>query len=179
MKINAVGLVGIANAADPEKTREILTFDPDAFARSMKASRDERDANTPPVNQADLRREYNQLRQKLFDLQQNARAFETRTNEAAGKIRLLEQRINETLKLKKAASDAGNFRGERSYEHGVQLLESELLDAKEEFSKNNRWSTHAARDLRTFNGHGRIAELKALLDGEGLPVAKSEQTGPK
>lgn len=165
---------GAALKVTLEKTPDLFTIDSEKLTDFQKKLRAERDVSTPPPSQVDLRKEYNQLRQWLFGLQQNAKAFETRTNEAAGKIRLLEQRINEALKLKKAASDAGNLRGEWSYEHGAQLLESELLDAKEEFDKNRHWSAHAARALKEFNQHGRIAELKALFDGEGLPVAKSD-----
>lgn len=115
-------------------------------------------------SQADFRKEYNQLRQRLFDLNQNAKCFEIRTNEAAGKIRNLEHRITEALKQKKAAADAGNLLGERNSEHAIQRLETELLDARQEFANNKRWSVQAARVLKAFDGHERIAELKAILD---------------
>src|SRR5579872_2351816 len=131
---------------------------------TAKKFRAERDAAAPPPGKADCYKEYNQLRQKLFDLKQDAKCYEQRTNDAAGKIRLLEQRINDALKLKKAAAEASNFRGERTYEHQVALLETELADAKEEFEKNKAWSGQAARALKAFDGHARIAELKLLLD---------------
>lgn len=172
MQINGLGLVALANAADPEKARELMEFDPEQFEQSMAKMRVKRDAEAPPKGKEDLRTEYNQLRQQLFNLQQNAKAYEIRTNEAAGKIRLIEQRINEALKQKKAAGDAGNLRGERTYEVAVQRLETELLDAQETFNKNKTWSGQAARALKDFNQHGRIAELKALLDAP-LPEAKS------
>ena len=143
----------------------------EAFGAQVRAKRD---AAAPPPGKDDLRKEYNQLRQRLFELNQNAKAYEIRTNEASGKVRLLEQRINEALKLKKAASDAGNLLGERTYERQVANLESELLDTKEEFEKNRRWSAQAARALKEFNQHDRIAELKALLDAP-LPVAKTNK----
>ena len=82
----------------------------EATAKKMRA---ERDAAIPPPGKADLRKEYNQLRQKLFDLTQDANTYEQRAMDAAGNIRLLEQRFNEALKLKMAAAGEGNFRGER------------------------------------------------------------------
>lgn len=121
----------------------------------------------------ELRKEYNQLRQKLFDLKQDVRCYEQRCNDAAGTIRLLEQRINDGLKQKKAAAEASNFRGERSFEHQVTLLEANLTDAQEDFNKNKAWSGQAARTLKAFDGHARIAELKTILDAP-LPVVKSD-----
>lgn len=158
---------------------ELITINLAEHEQHMSQLRAQREKDEPTPSTADFRKEYNQLRQQLFNLQQNAKAYEIRTNEAAGKIRLVEERINEALKLKKAASDAGNLRGERTYEHSVATLETELLDAQEEFHKNKHWSVQAARQLKDFNQHGRIAELKALLAGEGSPVAKRAQLGPK
>ena len=119
----------------------------------------------------ELRKEYNQLRQKLFDLKQDVRCYEQRCNDAAGTIRLLEQRINDILKQKKAAAEASNFRGERSFEHQVALLEANLTDAQEDFNKNKAWSGQAARALKAFDGDARIVELKLILEGS-LPDAK-------
>ena len=116
--------------------------------------------------------EYNQLRQKLFDLKQNTKCFEVRTNEAAGKIRNIEQRINDVLKLKKGAAEMGNLRGERNYEQSIQRLETELGDAEQEFEKNKRWNGQVARALKEFDGHARIETLKLLLD-QSLPDVKS------
>jgi hypothetical protein len=160
-------------APDPK----LLTIDIAQIERNQAARRAEAEKNTPPPSKADLRKEYNQLRQRLFDCEQNAKAYEIRTNEAAGKVRLLEQRVNEAFKQKKAAAEAGNLRAEINYEHAIQTLESELLDAQDEFTKNKRYGLQAARALKEFNQHGRIAELKAHLE-KPLPVAKSD-TVPK
>lgn len=153
-------------APDPK----LMTVDLNELTERHREIVAKRDAAEPPPSKADLHREYNQLRQRLFDLRQNAKTFEIRTNEAAGRIHLLEQRINETLKLKKAAAESGNLRGERTYEHQVASLESELLDVKDEYEKNKQWSIQSARALKSFDGHGRIAELNASLS---LPVAKT------
>lgn len=131
--------------------------------------RAQQEKNAPPPDKKDLNKEYNRLRQQLFDLKQNAKCFESRANDAAGNIKLFEQRIDDLLKLKKAATAADNLRGVRFYEHGIQQLENELADANEDYAKNHRWSAQAARALKAFDGHGRIAELKALLDA---PEAK-------
>lgn len=158
--------------AQMEKDPSVFEFDSEKLEQHAAKRRVERDAAAPPPGKADLHKEYNQLRQRLFDLQQNAKTFEIRTNEAGGKIRNFEHRINEALRQKREAFDAGNLRGERSFEHSVATLETELADAKEEFEKNKRWSGQAARALREFNQHDRIAELKALLSGPATPQVK-------
>jgi hypothetical protein len=159
----------IARCAFMTPDTKLITIDLAQIERNQAARREEMEKSAPPPSQADFRKEYNQLRQRLFDLQQNAKCFEIRTNEAAGKIRNLEERINEALKLKKAAVDAGNLRGERMYERQVLSLESEMLDLQEDFAKNKQWSVQSARALKAFDGHGRIAELKAILES---PVVK-------
>jgi hypothetical protein len=100
----------------------------------------------------------------LFDLKQNAKCYEQRANDAAGNIRLIEQRINDAIKEKKTAAEVDNLRGERTYEQAIQRLEAELADAQEQFDKNKRWSGQAARALKSFDGHARIEELKLLVD---------------
>ena len=169
MEIKDVANCAFFAVTDPK----LITIDFEDLAQRHKERIKQRDIDTPPPSKADLRKEYNQLRQRLFDLQQNARAYEIRTNEAAGKVRLLEQRISEALKLKKAAAEAGNLRAERNYENATQTLESELLDAQDDYTKNKRWGLQAARALKDFNGHARIAELKETLE-KTLPVAKSD-----
>lgn len=169
MEVNLVNTVAFA-VRDPK----LITIDFEDLAQRHKERLKAQEKDAPPPSKADFRKEYNQLRQQLFDLQQNAKAFEIRTNDAAGKIRLLEERINNIFKLKKEAIQEGNLKGERTYERAIANLETELLDAQEEFNKNKRWSTQAARALRTFDGAERIAELKAILDTP-LPVAKTDK----
>lgn len=138
-----------------------------AAARQALNAKNAEARNTLP----DLRKEYNQLLQKLFNLKQDAKCYEIRTNEAANKIKLFEQNINNLLRLKKDATEAGNLRGARTYEQSVERVETELANATEEFEKNKRWSGQAVRALKAFDGHERIAELKALLDAP-LPEPK-------
>jgi len=157
----------ITKNADPK----VLTVDFAEIDRRTAQVRAEREAAAPPPGKVDLHKEYNQLRQTLFELTQNAKTFETRANDEAGKVRLIEQRINDAIKEKKAAAEVGNLRGERTYEQAIQRLEAELADAQEEFTKNKHWSGRAARTLKAFDGHARIAELKFVLDGS--PDAKS------
>ena len=152
----------------------LLTIDLAKHEQNMAKLRAVRDAATPPPGKLDLRKEYNQLRQRLFELRQNAKHYEIRTNDAAGNIRLIEQRIDDLLKQKKAAVAEGNLRGERTFEQAIQRAETELADAKEEFEKNKRWGSASARGLKEFNQHDRIAELKAILDAP-LPVTKSDR----
>jgi chromosome condensin MukBEF ATPase and DNA-binding subunit MukB len=155
-------------APDP-KLMTVNLGEVEAFGAQVRAQREKA---APPPGKADLHKEYNALRQQLFNLTQNAKAYEQRANDAAGKVRLLEQRINETLKLKADAASAGNLRGERTFENAIQRIESELADAQEEFDKNKRWSGQAARALRAFDGADRLIELKAILDGSGQPHKK-------
>ena len=157
---------GMAFKANLEKDPSLMTIDLEKIEAHQKQVRAQRDAAAPPTSKPELRKEYNALRQQLFNLQQNAKALETRTNESADKIHLLEQRLNEALKLKKEASEAGNLRGERTYERQAETLETELLDAQEEYGKNKIWNAQAARAVREFkfNQNERIAELKAILE---------------
>ena len=162
------GLALLLNNVDPK----VITINLAEHEQRMKVMRAERDAANPqPGKAADLRKEYNTLRQRLFSLKQDAHCFEIRTNEAAGKIRNIQQRIDDVLRLKKEAAAMGNLRGERTYEQSIERLETELGDAEQEFAQNKRWNTQAARALKDFDGHARIEELKAILDS---PVAKSD-----
>lgn len=124
------------------------------------------------TNKPDLRKEYDALRQRLFNLKQDARCYEIRTNEAANKIRNIEQNIDNLLRLKAAANEAGNLRGVRMYEQSVERVERELTDAQEEFDKNKRWSGQAVRALKAFDGVARIEELKLLLEQPVIEVKK-------
>jgi hypothetical protein len=152
---------------------ELVTVMVVDFAQ-IETAQKERRATMEQLNppHSDHRKEYNQLKQKLFELKQDAKAYEIRTNEAAGQVRLVEQRINEALKLKKAAVADGNLRGERTYEHAIQSLEAELVDAQEQFEKNKRLNAQAARALKAFDGHARMAELKKQLEAD-LPGEKA------
>lgn len=120
------------------------------------------------------RAEYNRLRQQLYNLQQAARSAETLCNNKADAVRGLEQRINDLFKLKKQAIADDHLGDERKWEHQIQILEIELTKAQEEFFKAKRYNTQAARDLRVFefDNKQRIAELKAIVNGEGVPSPK-------
>jgi chromosome segregation ATPase len=166
--------------AQLEKDPSVLTVtdaDIKRIEQNVAQLRAQRDKESKP-GKADLQKEYNQLRQTLFNLKQDAKCYEQRCNDAAGKVRILEQRITDLIKLKKDAAAENNLRGERTHEQGIQRLEAELLDAQEEFEKNKRYSGQAARALKAFDGHARIEELKCVLDGVS-PDAKSAHSGPK
>jgi hypothetical protein len=162
--------------ASLEKNPDLFKFDEKEFEARQKKMRAERDAANPARDSVHPdtipRDEYNRLNQELFNLKQDAKAFETRADEAQGQIELIEQRINRALKLKKAAVDEGNLRGERTYEQAIQRMERELVEAQEEFTKARHCSAQAARNLKAFGGHGRMAELKKQLE-QPLPDAKS------
>lgn len=107
--------------------------------------------------------EYNRLRQQLYDLQQQAKNAEVFCNNKADGVKGLEQRINDLLRKKKQAIAEGHLGDERNCEHQLQQLETELIDAKQEFTQAKHWSVQAARALKAFDGQERIAALKKEL----------------
>ena len=146
-------------APDPK----LMTVDFEQLTAMHKATIAMRENINPPEPEA-ARPEYNRLREQLYNLQQQAKNNEVYCNNKADAVKGLETRINDLLKSKKQAVAEGHLGQERSYEHQLQQLETELVDAKEEFTKAKHWSGQAARVLKAFDGHVRIAELKAALD---------------
>lgn len=155
-------------APDPK----LITIDLSEVTKRVNAHNRAMEKLNPPKPEP-VRVEYNRLRQRFFDLQQQAKGTEINCNEKAGVVHLLEQRINDLLRQKKTAIDQGNLGQERACEHKIQLLETELVTAKEDFTIAKHRSSKAARALREFDGDERIAELKKQLDGTVLPVAKT------
>lgn len=119
------------------------------------------DAKNAQLKVEPVRVQYNTLRKQLFDLQEWAKHAEIYCNSKAGEVKQLERRITDIIKQKKAAVD--NPRAERNFEHQIQLLETELLDAEKEFKRAKIQSGNAARGLKAFDGHQRIKELKKEL----------------
>jgi hypothetical protein len=108
------------------------------------------------------RSEYNRLNGQLFNLTQHAKATESRVNNVAGTVKLLEVRTAEALKIKKQHEDAGNLMGARTYERQIQGLEDELVDEREKLIKEQGYNQGAARALRTWQTENgpRLLELK-------------------
>lgn len=147
-----------------EKHPEVFTITDETVAHVEahgKKFRAERDAADPPKPEP-IRVELNRLRGQLFDLKQHAKNTEIRVNNTSGNIKLFEQRITEMLKEKNNQDEAGNLRGVRSAEHGIQLLENELADARDRLAKELRDNSHAARALREWktNNDARLKELQ-------------------
>jgi hypothetical protein len=111
----------------------------------------------------DLRKEYNNLRKQLYDLQHATKNTEIFCNNVAGTVKQLEERITSLLRLKKKADEAGELGQARMLEHQIVSLETELVDAKIEFTQAKTRSGNAARALKGFTGHEAIAELKKKL----------------
>lgn len=147
-----------------EKHPEVFTIT-DATVAHVEAHgkkvRAERDAANPP-KPVPAQVELNRLRSELFNLEQNAKGMESRVNNTAGKVKLLEKRITETLKLKKQHEESGNLLGARSYEHQAQQLENELADTSELLAKERRQNGITARALREWqtNNTSRLVELR-------------------
>jgi hypothetical protein len=121
------------------------------------AKRAARDGSDKPEN------ECAKLRRELYVLTERAKNTEIYTNNMAGEVKLLQQRIEEQLKLKKDAALAGNLRGERLYEDGVQRLERELVNVEKEFQRARRVSAGAAIALKDWPHRERVQELEKLV----------------
>lgn len=139
-----------------------LTIDYAAVDAQMAARRAAMEIANPPAKIAP-KVEHNRLVSQLFDLKQNCKCFEIRVNEFAGQVHQLEGRITDELKEKKKCVADGNLRGERFYEHRVELLEDELADAKLRLQGARSNNTASIRALKAFDGHERIAELRKEL----------------
>lgn len=147
---------------------KLITVD---FARIDKAQIERRatmEKLNPPVPDS-AQVELNKLRNQLFNLQQRVKDTETYANNIAGTVDLLEQRLVKVLREKKEANEAGNLLRERHCEQTAKQLESEVADAKKEHARAKRESANATRALKAFDGHARIAELKAQLETPSLP----------
>jgi hypothetical protein len=152
-----------------------------SFAANLKAHPDWFDQSAEAVNAAankgtafahavrklnetakpiELHKEYNRLRQDLFNFQEWAKHSEIYCNDKAGEVKLLETRVTDLIKQKKAAT---NPILERRLEQALVTLETELADVKSEFKRAKTQSTNAARALKGFNGHEAIAALKKEL----------------
>jgi chromosome segregation ATPase len=169
---------GLLFKANIEKHPEVFTINDETVAdveKRAKEQRAERDKLNPAMagqHVETARQEYNRLAGQLFGLTQEAKSLEIRVNEAAGQILLLEKRIGDVLKSKKQYESDGNLLAARNAEHGIQQIENELAFAKANYEKQRAYNRAAARALKSFDKHERIAELKAILFGEGVPVPK-------
>src|SRR5579862_3942426 len=128
---------------------KLITVDFDAINKQTQEHRATWAKLNPPVP-VPIRAEYNKLRQRLYDLQQQAKGAETNLENRAGTVANLEQRINNTLKEKKAAIAEGALGQERACEHRIQLLEIELKDAKQLHAEAKHWNAQATRGLKSF-----------------------------
>lgn len=142
---------------------ELMTVDFEHLTAMHKATVAQRETLNPPPSEP-ARAEYNRLRQQLYTLQQQAKNAEVFSDNKADAVRGLEQRINDVLKKKKQAVTDGHLGQERLCEHQLKQLERELPEAKDEATKAKHWSAQAARALKAFDGHERIAVLTAELE---------------
>ena len=157
-------LAGLVFADNLKRNPDIMGHitNPEALNKQLAASAKERaalNAKNDAARPSEPRKEYNQLRKELFTAQEWAKNAEIYCNDRAGTVKLLEQRITDLLIKKKGA----NPLEERNYEHQIQLLETELFDAKTELNRAALQSSRAGRGLKAFSGHARIAELKLEL----------------
>jgi hypothetical protein len=105
-------------------------------------------------------REYDRLVQKHFDLKQNTRHFENLVNEAAGQLKLCEERIKQTKKLLNGCESP---LGQRNYDGALRRMETtELVDCKNKLARERKNNTDAIAVLRRFEAEflPRIEELR-------------------
>jgi hypothetical protein len=163
----------IARCAFMAPDPQLMTVDFENINKHQKEHREFLDkANAAKAEPGSKQEELQKLRRQLFGLKQAVESTEVFENNKAGEVQLLEHRLNEALTKKKAAAHSGNLLAERRQEHNIQLLESELAEAKKEYNFAKQRSVHATRALRNFDGAARIVELQALLE-KPLPDAKS------
>jgi len=163
MELNYAGMAFAENLKRNPDLMEHVT-NPEKLNAQLAASAKERqklhEKNTA-AKPSEPRKLYNSLRKELFDRQEWAKNAEIYCNTKADTVKHFEGLIADLIKQKKAA--VNNPLHERALEHQIELLETELLDAKQEFHRAKHQSTNAARALRDFTGHQRIAELKLEL----------------
>jgi|HubBroStandDraft_1064217.scaffolds.fasta_scaffold00727_10 hypothetical protein len=123
------------------------------FEKDKLARETAKGTNTP-------RAEYNRLRGKLYGLQQTAKDTEIRLNDAVANVHHFEVIVADLLKRKKNASAANLLGEERVWEHQLIAAEHDLLTSREALVRWQKVNASAARELRNFDGHVRIAELK-------------------
>lgn len=118
-------------------------------------------ADNPP--KFEHQKELDALIQKHFDLKQNARHFEIQVNEAAGQLRLCEERIKQTKQLSDGCESP---LGKRNYEVALRRLESiERVDCQNTLRRMRRNNAEAADKLHAFvaNELPRLEELRKVV----------------
>jgi len=156
--------LGLLFKTNLQQHPEVFTI-PDDIAviiEKQQAVRRAAEEKVNPPKPEPARVELNRLRSQLFALQQTAKATEQKVNNEAGNVSGLEQRINEAIKTKNGYETAGNLLATRNTEHGIQLLEDELSDARDRLTKDQRWNAGAVRELRTWQTENgpRLKELE-------------------
>jgi hypothetical protein len=153
--------IALAFKANLEKNPDLMKFDSVTFEK-QQAARRVAEAKLNPIKPEPAQQELNRLRSQLFGLQQNAKAYEIRVNNLSGSVHEFERRLTVHLKTKKEYELSGNLLAARSCEHQIQGLETELIDARENLVKEQRWNGMAARALRTWQTENtpRLLELR-------------------
>jgi hypothetical protein len=162
MTIDLTKTSAFAQATDPS----LMVVDMEELAQKHKEHLAQRDKLNPKMAgegpeppAAELRG----LRNMLFCLTERKKSTETYTLNKGGELKLIEQNLNDAIARKKAATKAGNNLAERNHEHAIRSLEAELVEAKKEFGRARNVSAQAARDLKDFPHHVRIAELEKIV----------------
>jgi chromosome segregation ATPase len=110
-----------------------------------------------------LEQEYNQLRLKLYQLQEECKGCECHVNEAAQGIKNKEKELN-TLKVMLAtAVEMNNPLQEKAVKHLINKTEGELADWKDKHHLASRYNKKAVAQLREFD-KSRIDDLRRQIE---------------
>jgi hypothetical protein len=163
MDTSYFGLAATQNLKNNPEIFDLSNLDEQlAKARKERQGLNEKNDELKPKPTANA--EYDQLQRRLFKLRQAAEGAKIHLDNVAGAVRLLEQYVEKKAKQKKAANRAGNNGAENTYGNQLAHLESELEDAKKNLKSATIEHDRAAAAVASFDGHERIAELKALIE---------------
>jgi chromosome segregation ATPase len=115
------------------------------------------------VEGLELQTEYNKLRNRLFQLQQECRGCENHINEAAGKIKNAEKQLNTLKVMLSVATELNNPLQEKAVKHRIAQVEGELADAQDAWHLATRYNKKAVKQLREFD-KSRIDDLRKQIE---------------
>ena len=161
MEVKDITKTALFAVTDPK----LITVDFAAIEANQKKVREARDKANPPKPEP-LQVEFNRLRRDLYNLESRAKNSEIHTNNLAGNVRLLEQRINEARKEKEKAAASGNALAESNYSAAIVRLTSECVDVTNDFNRARKAGAQAANDLKNWPFHDRLKELIKQIEKE-------------
>jgi chromosome segregation ATPase len=157
--------------------RDAITKNPEMFslvgldekiAHTIARSQAEASINAAAKAEKDvagleLEREYNQLRLKLYQLQDECRGCENHVNEAAQGIKNTEKQLRTLNVMLATAVEMNNPLQEKAVKHLINKTEGELADWKDKHHLASRYNKKAVKQLREFD-KSRIDDLRRQIE---------------